>query len=1187
MVSKEPNCLPTTNSHSNGNPEKSATMTVRSVLLNRNSPDIESRLKRRRNRTQQVRFKDLDDGEVPETKPERRSPHPGRKSPTHTPASSWRDEVANGPSLVGSVRGDMESTIGAVEEFLKRAPRHPLTPGPTRRSWAPPRPCSLTLPLPRQPCMSTAIQTSPSLQKPHSLPRSQSLGSSIRAGWDEDEEEDLLIGIVTPMSSSKEMGRAAAELEAAGSAPRRTQANKPHCLCSGEDSAAPSDLGERPCSCPTVAPKSIPGRYRGRRRRITRTASDPGRAESPAVSPARAASPSDRPTSVESPSSSPPQKSPLKSSPTQTDMSVSASHENATSCVQTTANSCDQVTAACTPQETVPTCIAPTTPPSHNRPVPSMPNCVPSPQSSPSSKAVLPLNNDSADLSTSPVQSTFMTPAQKISSAAETLPHCTNLTQSVPACKTPKQPVPSCQTPTQTLKVKTPTQTVPSSIPAAKSVPTPQNNIEITPPSVALTQSLPTCETPRQTIASCETPTQSVKAKTPKQTLPSAIIATTPMPTSQNPMETMPLLITSTQTLPNANTSVKPAPDCTTSQHTTLCKSPTQPMPVSKTPSKPVSVCETPEPICKTPTKAEPAPSQTLAQTIPRSKTPTQMEPSCKTPVQFVPDCITPSQPTQRIPVCMTPTQSCKTTPSLSDCTSPTQPTMYKTPIHITPTTPKSPTNSLSISKTQPVLDCTTYTEMAGPCNTSDNTGPSYPAAAQVMLPCNAITQMPPCISERTQAPSCPSNTQAVPHYFNTTNSVPPCVAPAQIMPPSAPATNTMPACIIPESAVPPYVTQQTIQVCTSPFKMIHPGIMPNQTSSPSICVRQVSLSQTVIPASSQPPCPAAYLPHAAPPYSSSPRASPAPSQAPPYTTQDRKLPPPPPPPPPYTPRKEGATATGQTRRQPTPKAASTEKEKAKEKQKLGNGVLMRQLAAGGHICGKAAGGAEGGVGVGVPCVPPKNTAQAAIKAATMGARRALFCSEAQACASQCPRPRTPCGQQQQSSSAQAEGQADTLRHVQELLGGLMSGARCKLDLTRAKEKLLGPNGPLYDISSLQSQLHSLEGVLETSQNTIKVLLDVIQDLEKKEAERDGRHSYRTGQDIENCGTCRDCACIIYSVEHDFRLQEGQVTRAWKVPEPQESEQGSPQTVLQSPPGRNQDSPQSVKKSRKKCFWFL
>ncbi|XP_031433331.1 uncharacterized protein LOC116222780 [Clupea harengus] len=292
-----------------------------------------------------------------------------------------------------------------------------------------------------------------------------------------------------------------------------------------------------------------------------------------------------------------------------------------------------------------------------------------------------------------------------------------------------------------------------------------------------------------------------------------------------------------------------------------------------------------------------------------------------------------------------------------------------------------------------------------------------------------------------------------------------------------------------------------------------------------------------------------------------------------------QKAPPPPPPPPPYTPRKEGATATGQARRPPTPKAASA----GKEKEKVGNGVVMQHLAAGGHICRRAAGGAEGGVGIGVPCALPKNTAQAAIKAATMGARRALFCSEAQACASQCPRPRTPCGQQQ-SSCAQAEGQSDTLRHVQELLGGLMSGARCKLDLTRAKEKLLGPNGPLYDISSLQSQLHSLEGVLETSQNTIKVLLDVIQDLEKKEAERDGRHSYRTGQDIENCGTCRDCACIIYSVEHDFRLQEGQVTRNWKVPVPQEAEQGSPQTVL---PARDQDSPQSVKKSRKKCFWFL
>nr|XP_019937506.1 PREDICTED: protein FAM196B-like isoform X1 [Paralichthys olivaceus] len=169
--------------------------------------------------------------------------------------------------------------------------------------------------------------------------------------------------------------------------------------------------------------------------------------------------------------------------------------------------------------------------------------------------------------------------------------------------------------------------------------------------------------------------------------------------------------------------------------------------------------------------------------------------------------------------------------------------------------------------------------------------------------------------------------------------------------------------------------------------------------------------------------------------------------------------------------------------------------------------------------------------------------------------------------------------------------QADTLRQVQEILGGLVSGARCKLDPSRVTEKLLSPNGPLHDIRSLQTQLHSLEGVLETSQNTIKVLLDVIQDLEKKEAERDGRHSYRTGQDIENCGTCRDCACIIYSVEHDFRLQEGQVVRTWKVGDPPE---GSPQPSTPQPSTpHQQDSPQPVrppattKKNRKKCFWFL
>ncbi|KAJ8351066.1 hypothetical protein AAFF_G00157200 [Aldrovandia affinis] len=34
------------------------------------------------------------------------------------------------------------------------------------------------------------------------------------------------------------------------------------------------------------------------------------------------------------------------------------------------------------------------------------------------------------------------------------------------------------------------------------------------------------------------------------------------------------------------------------------------------------------------------------------------------------------------------------------------------------------------------------------------------------------------------------------------------------------------------------------------------------------------------------------------------------------------------------------------------------------------------------------------------------------------------------------------------------------------------------------------------------------------------------------------RCSYRTGQDLNNCCICQKTACIIYSVEHDFRQQE-------------------------------------------------
>ncbi|XP_078410835.1 INSYN2B protein-like isoform X2 [Cetorhinus maximus] len=143
--------------------------------------------------------------------------------------------------------------------------------------------------------------------------------------------------------------------------------------------------------------------------------------------------------------------------------------------------------------------------------------------------------------------------------------------------------------------------------------------------------------------------------------------------------------------------------------------------------------------------------------------------------------------------------------------------------------------------------------------------------------------------------------------------------------------------------------------------------------------------------------------------------------------------------------------------------------------------------------------------------------------------------------------------------------------------------------ITAGNQRVKSGHTTQYEITSLQSRLQTMEDVLQTSQQTIKVLLDVIQDLEKKEAVRDGQ-SYRTGQDIANCGTCRDCACIIYSVEHDFRQQEGRFHRVLSSMETdagQSSEQpGTPNKQEESPIPR-QPARTEPKKSKRKCFWFL
>ncbi|XP_063732189.1 protein INSYN2B isoform X2 [Eleginops maclovinus] len=146
---------------------------------------------------------------------------------------------------------------------------------------------------------------------------------------------------------------------------------------------------------------------------------------------------------------------------------------------------------------------------------------------------------------------------------------------------------------------------------------------------------------------------------------------------------------------------------------------------------------------------------------------------------------------------------------------------------------------------------------------------------------------------------------------------------------------------------------------------------------------------------------------------------------------------------------------------------------------------------------------------------------------------------------------------------------------------------------THLKAQCNGAPGGLLDKTTgkaprgLESQLHSVEENLQSNQEKIKVLLNVIQDLEKSKALSEG--SYRTGQDINNCPTCQKTACIIYSVEHDFRQQEG---RFQGVMEALDGEYDVPALTLTKPTlapssASRPSTKARVKKLRKKCFWWL
>ncbi|XP_058527036.1 inhibitory synaptic factor 2A [Ochotona princeps] len=129
---------------------------------------------------------------------------------------------------------------------------------------------------------------------------------------------------------------------------------------------------------------------------------------------------------------------------------------------------------------------------------------------------------------------------------------------------------------------------------------------------------------------------------------------------------------------------------------------------------------------------------------------------------------------------------------------------------------------------------------------------------------------------------------------------------------------------------------------------------------------------------------------------------------------------------------------------------------------------------------------------------------------------------------------------------------------------------------------------PHTEVVDLKAQLHMMENLISSSQETIKVLLGVIQELEKGEAHREGL-SYRTGQDTANCDTCRNSACIIYSVELDFKQQEDKLQPVLRKLQSIEETQVAPSPYSQetsSSTPKQKSKPESKKHGRWK-LWFL
>ncbi|XP_072923975.1 protein INSYN2B-like isoform X1 [Hemitrygon akajei] len=128
------------------------------------------------------------------------------------------------------------------------------------------------------------------------------------------------------------------------------------------------------------------------------------------------------------------------------------------------------------------------------------------------------------------------------------------------------------------------------------------------------------------------------------------------------------------------------------------------------------------------------------------------------------------------------------------------------------------------------------------------------------------------------------------------------------------------------------------------------------------------------------------------------------------------------------------------------------------------------------------------------------------------------------------------------------------------------------------------------DLFDLQGRMQFIEDTLQSNEYKIKVLLNVIQDMEKTKALNEGRNFYRTGQDLSNCSTCQNTACIIYSVEYDFRQQEGRfhhVLRALESEDESSQQQHLSRGNSDNQTRQKEEMKNKPRKPKKTCFWCL